>query len=172
MSEAFKALGKGHLWAQSSPTVGASSAYPRLGAPMRSSGGWLAPPGDTPLVPLPTPPTQDGPSLAAGQAQGAHPTAQAAPEGATPSQGTPLGASQSAPPLAPPQTWAISPEGMGASKSRMLELYGPPPTPTAAVADNPLRHRTARCNGPGPRGRAGVRGASFRETAAGTKCLS
>ena len=124
MSEAFKALGKGQLWAQSAPIVGASSAYPRLGAPMRSSGGWLAPPGDTSLVPLPRPPTLDGPPLAAGQAQGALPTAQATPEGATPSQGTTPGASQSAPPLGPPQSWATGPEGVGASKSRMLELYG------------------------------------------------
>ena len=167
MSEAFKALGKGQLWAQSSPTVGANPANSWLGAPMRSSGGWLAPPGDTPLVPLPRSPTLDGPSLAAGQAQGALPTAQAAPEGAAPSQGTIPGASQSASPLGPPQPWATGPEGVGASKTRMLELYGPTPSPAAEAADTPSRHRTARCDGPGPRGRAGVRGGSIRETAAG-----
>ena len=153
--------------AQPSPTVGSSPAQMGLGAQKRSSEGWVAPPGsNSPGLPSILPPL-GGLLMAAGRAQGAQPTAHATPEGDHPPQGNPPGAPQGASLLGPTQAWAPGPEGAEASKPRMLELHGPTTQPTAEVAGIPVCQGTARCDGPGPRGRAGMTGIRHRGTADG-----
>ncbi|HLP30965.1 MAG TPA: hypothetical protein VK150_06360, partial [Geothrix sp.] len=62
--------------------------------------------------------------------------------------------------VAPPHAWAPTggPEVAEVGKPRMQGLHGHPTSPTAEGAEIPARNRTARCDGPGPRGRAGVSG--------------